>query len=72
MHNLIRDENEEFFSNHRSDSEMNTNDQNSQEQSTDVDLLENEPTQHLRSAIEARNTFVEYFSTVGKLAWRNQ
>lgn len=34
------------------------------------DDIENSETEQLNSAIEVRNTFVQYFSTVGAVSWR--
>lgn len=64
LHNLIRDENEEFFLSHQ------TNANHTQQSQHHPDDIENSETEQLNSAIEVRNTFVQYFSTVGAVSWR--
>lgn len=66
LHNLIRDENEEFFLSHQTNNTQNTQ----QTQSDATDELDNSDALLLNSAIQIRNTFVQYFSTVGTVNWR--
>lgn len=70
LHNLIRNENEEYFSSHRVESVISN--QHNEEEAINTDSLELVPREQINSAIQARNTFVDYFSTIGKLTWRNQ
>lgn len=68
LHNLIRDENEEFFLSHQTNNVQHT--QQSQNNANNFDELENSNTLQLNTAIQTRNTFVQYFSTIGVLSWR--
>lgn len=73
LHNLIRDESEEYFMSHGTDTNMtNSSQEQSQNDTINSDTNENFDTEQLSSAIEARNTFVQYFTTTGTLAWRNK
>lgn len=64
LHNLIRDENEEFFLSHQ------TNSNHTQQSQINTDNDEStENTAQLNSAIQIRKTFVRYFSTVGAVSW---
>lgn len=69
LHNLIRNDNEEYFSSHHIDPEISN--QHNQELLMNSGPIELIPREQINSAIQARNTFVDYFSTIGKLAWRN-
>lgn len=66
LHNLIRDENEEFFLSHQTD----TNTQQGQSDTNSLDDIENSDEVQLNSAIQTRNIFVQYFNTIGAVSWR--
>lgn len=74
LHNMIRDENSDFFLKHRTidSSQIDFNSSTDEHIENRIDSFNEitDNTSELNSAIKVRETFVQYFSTDGALSWR--
>lgn len=73
LHNMIRDESIEYFLRHKSDT-FPTNIIEEEEQTRQAMQFETQQVEiaaQMNLAIKTRETFMNYFSTTGALAWRN-